>query len=183
MDNLYKIFVRSYCLRECPDEKFHALVEDIYFTEEVQGLERYAQHSTVNRLNHITAVAYMTYCLAENLGADSRAAARGAVLHDLFYYDWHDSNWEHRPSGYRHPGFALVNARILCGGTPGKIEENMILRHMWPLTPIPPKYKEGWLLTFADKYCANCELLLAKQGKFYRRFKNDVNRMKKGAMK
>lgn len=183
MDSLYNIFVRSYCLREVPDEEFHALIEDIYFTEEVQSLARFPQHSTVNRLNHITAVAYMTWQLAKRFNCDCEAAARGAVLHDLFYYDWHDKSWDHRPSGYRHPGFAVINARILCGGTPGKIEENMILRHMWPLTPIPPKYKEGWLLTFADKYCANCEMLLAKEGKFYRRFRADVNLCKKKANK
>ena len=72
MDSLYQIFVRSYCLREVPDAEFHALIEDIYFTEEVQSLERFPQHSTVNRLNHITAVAYMTYCLAKRFGCDRR---------------------------------------------------------------------------------------------------------------
>ena len=29
--------------------------------------------------------------------------------------------------------------------------ENIILRHMFPLNKIPPKYLEGWLVTFADK--------------------------------
>lgn len=37
-------------------------------------------------------------------------------------------------------------------------EQNMILRHMWPLTPIPPKYKEGFVLLYADKFCGTAEV-------------------------
>ena len=29
--------------------------------------------------------------------------------------------------------------------------ENSIVRHMFPLNIIPPKYKEGWVITYADK--------------------------------
>ena len=32
-----------------------------------------------------------------------------------------------------------------------------ILRHMWPLTPIPPSTKAGYAVTFADKYCSSVE--------------------------
>lgn len=30
---------------------------------------------------------------------------------------------------------------------------------MWPVTPIPPKSIEGFILTFADKYSASIESL------------------------
>ena len=30
--------------------------------------------------------------------------------------------------------------------------ENAIKRHMFPLTVIPPRYIEGWIITMADKY-------------------------------
>ena len=36
-------------------------------------------------------------------------------------------------------------------------EQNMILRHMWPLTPILPKYKEGYTILYADKLCGLAE--------------------------
>lgn len=39
----------------------------------------------------------------------------------------------------------------------------MILRHMWPLTPIPPSSREGIVLSLADKYCASREMKIAKQ--------------------
>ena len=30
--------------------------------------------------------------------------------------------------------------------------ENIIKRHMFPLNKVPPKTKEGWVVTTADKY-------------------------------
>lgn len=38
------------------------------------------------------------------------------------------------------------------------MEKNMILRHMWPLTPVPPKQKEGYVLLYADKFCSLAEI-------------------------
>jgi uncharacterized protein len=34
------------------------------------------------------------------------------------------------------------------------MEEDMILRHMFPLTPVPPRTKAGWLLCLYDKIAA-----------------------------
>ena len=45
----------------------------------------------------------------------------------LALYDWHDGDWSHRPHGYRHPGFAVKNARVLNPSI-SKKEENIILR-------------------------------------------------------
>ena len=41
--------------------------------------------------------------------------------------------------------------------------EMMIIRHMWPLTPLPPTSPEGMVLSLADKYCASREMKIAKQ--------------------
>ena len=46
---------------------------------------------------------------------------------------------------------ALENARKVMPLT--KKEENIILRHMWPLTVIPPVYPEAWIVSMVDKYC------------------------------
>ena len=39
------------------------------------------------------------------------------------------------------------------------VEANIIHRHMFPLTPIPPKYKESYLVSIMDKVCAIGEML------------------------
>ncbi len=33
-----------------------------------------------------------------------------------------------------------------------------ILKHMWPLTIVPPKYKESYIVAGIDKYCALMEI-------------------------
>jgi uncharacterized protein len=31
------------------------------------------------------------------------------------------------------------------------IEREAIMRHMWPLTPVPPRHRESLIVTYADK--------------------------------
>jgi uncharacterized protein len=40
-----------------------------------------------------------------------------------------------------------------------EIEEDIIKKHMWPLTLIPPKYKESFIVSFADKYLSSKEFI------------------------
>ena len=173
LGTLYDAYIKSYDLDRDLDKEFFDVVEKEYFSDEVQGLKIYPQHSEINRLQHITSVAYISYLISKKMKWNSRPITRAAVLHDLFYYDWHENDWSHRPHGHRHPGFALKNARELCGDLT-KQEENAIRRHMWPLTPTPPRYKEGFVVVFADKYCATQELLMSYVPRFDKRFK--VNR-------
>ena len=92
------------------------------------------------------------------LNIDEKSLIRGALLHDYFLYEWHEKDKSHRLHGFYHPSTALRNAKEDFDLNP--IEENMIARHMFPLTPIPPRYKEAWILCLADKYCATVETLL-----------------------
>lgn len=39
-------------------------------------------------------------------------------------------------------------------------EKDMIIKHMWPVTPAIPKYKETFILTFVDKYFAIAEAFI-----------------------
>ncbi len=81
----------------------------------------------------------------------------GALLHDYFLYDWHVPNAETRLHGLRHPRRALQNAREDFALTP--LEADIILRHMFPLTLVPPACPEGWAVCMADKLCALLEPL------------------------
>lgn len=153
--------MRSYKINPQSEKEFFDCVSDIYFTDEVQGLAVYEQHMDINRLQHITSVAYLSYLVCKKMGWDYESAARGAVLHDLFYYDWHEKDSSHRLHGYRHPGFALKNAEVLCGDKLTDLEREIIRRHMWPLTPTPPMKKEAFAVSMCDKYCAVKELIVS----------------------
>ena len=174
MSFLFDIFVKSYALSPEKDSRFFSYIGDLYCTDEVQSMRQYPQHSTVNRLDHIRAVTYMSFILSEKLSRNTKAATRAALLHDLTYYDWHDPDYSHRPHGLRHPRFAAFNAKLLNPDITKK-EERIILRHMWPLTPLPPSSIEGLIVTFSDKYCASREMKITKKEEMRKKFEDRLN--------
>ena len=116
---------------------------------------RLLQHGRVTVLEHSAAVAWMSLAIAGwlHLRVDRAALVRGALLHDYFLYDWHESG--HAWHGFTHPRTALQNAAQDYDLTP--TERDIILRHMFPLTPIPPATAEGLLVCLSDKICAVIE--------------------------
>ena len=159
MYDLFDLYVQSYSLTRENAPEFFEIINDIYVTPEFQSMADYIQHANITRLQHIMSVAFMSYTITKEKNLDYVAATRGAMLHDLFYYDWHvPGDGSHRLHGYRHPGFALRNAKALF--TLSEKEENCIRRHMWPLTPTPPKYQESWIVCLSDKYCAHQESMI-----------------------
>ena len=141
--------------------------EKAFFWEEVRQVcsssrmnksRTFYQHGKINIYVHSLRVAYICYYWVKkyHLHVDEKALIRGALLHDYFLYDWHDKEHEHkRPHGFFHPSAALCNAKqdfILT-----RKEENIIQRHMFPLTLIPPGCKEAWLVCLADKVCSTRE--------------------------
>lgn len=174
---LYKAYCKSYTLEKEKDSDFFRLIEKQYYSDEVQGLEQYEQHLEINRLQHITSVTYLTYKICNKLNLDTKSAAKGAVLHDLFYYDWRDDEtgrW-HKLHGYKHPKYATYNARELCPDITQK-ELDIITRHMWPLTIRIPNSKEGFIVSLSDKYCATMELLYSKVPSFKQKFLTEINK-------
>lgn len=132
---------------------------DILAHAAMQGAKRFPHHGQMSVFAHSAAVAYICAALALrlHLRVNMRALVRAALLHDYFLYDWHAwDGGEHRLHGLFHAGRALKNAR--ADFALSAVEENAILRHMFPLTPIPPRCREGWIICLADKLCAACEL-------------------------
>lgn len=140
------------------DEEYLACVQDILDHPVFQSMEQFIQHGSTTCKAHCIQVSYMTYKICKSRGWDYVSAARAGLLHDLFLYDWHTharETGEHF-HGLTHPRVAMNNA-ILHFQISEK-EQDMILRHMWPLTPIPPKSKEGYVLLYADKFCGTAEV-------------------------
>lgn len=115
------------------------------------------QHGDTSVFAHSVNVTLTCAKLARDLQipVDERALMRGALLHDYFLYDWHVPDPSHRLHGFRHPGFARTNA--LRDFQVGEIEQHMIARHMFPLTPLPPTCREAAILCVADKIVASAE--------------------------
>lgn len=140
------------------DAEYVALVEDLLATEEVQSLVDFTQHHYSNRLDHSIAVSYISYRVAKRLGADTRATARAGLLHDLFYYDWRTEEYTGGSHAYVHPRVAVENAEKIT--ELNDKERDIIIKHMWLATIAFPKYKESYIVTMVDKYCAINEVLV-----------------------
>lgn len=51
-----------------------------------------------------------------------------------------------------HPRLAVRNARKIT--KLNRVEEDIIIKHMWGATIAPPRYKESYIVTMVDKYWA-----------------------------
>lgn len=118
------------------------------------------QHGAVSTYEHSLLTARLAVRIADRLHlwhhVNLRALVRIALLHDYFLYDWHErGDGSHRLHGFRHGFRAARNAERDFGLT--HIERNGIRHHMFPLTPLPPRYLEGIIVSLADKISATRE--------------------------
>lgn len=143
--------------------EFYGHIASLLEHEQVRELDNFIQHFCFTRLQHCLDVSYYSFFLAKMFGWDCKSAARAGLLHDLFLYDRHTGDYEIKRHWTRHPRVALENAKMVCDLN--KVEENIIKRHMWLITPIPPRYKEGYVVTFVDKYCALREFAIATRAR------------------
>lgn len=120
----------------------------------------YIQHGSTSVYEHSVKVAYTSLYFARRfrLNIDEKSLIRGALLLITFFMTGMKRIKVIGFMAFITPSTALRNAKEDFDLNP--IEENMIARHMFPLTPIPPRYKEAWILCLADKYCATVETLL-----------------------
>lgn len=124
--------------------------------------ENFMQHGKTSVKTHCINVAQTAYFIAKKLklNVNERELIRGALLHDYFMYDWHENNWPNKIHGFTHPRKAFHEASK--DFKLSKRERDMILHHMFPLTPCPPRHKEAILLCLADKLCAIKETIHRK---------------------
>lgn len=134
------------------DAEYMSYVEDLMFTDEVQQLAEFKQHHFSTRLEHSISVSYLSYRLAKKWNGDVRSTARAGLLHDLFFYDWRTEDFDGGTHAYVHPRVAVKNAEKLT--ELNDLERDIIIKHMWLATIAPPRYKESYIVTMVDKYCA-----------------------------
>lgn len=123
--------------------------------------EEFIQHGNTSCLLHSIAVAYFCYKIAMFLGEFVNfrlyELVRGALLHDYFLYDWHiEPKRKNGLHGFSHPFTAFYNALFDFNLT--DVERDIITRHMFPLVPLIPRYKESHLVSLVDKVCSLYEV-------------------------
>lgn len=141
------------------DEDFIMIISDLLDQEKVQEMKQYRQHYNINCFEHCLFVSYNTYLICKKHHLDYISGARAGMLHDLFLYDWRKrENGRKGLHAYTHPKVALKHASTFLNLNDK--EKDMILKHMWPVTPAIPKYKETFVITFVDKYFAVAEAFI-----------------------
>ena len=148
-------------------DEYMELVADIILSPEIQRLENYDQHMGTSRLMHSINVSYDSYVLARFLGWNAEAAARAGLMHDMFYYNFRDVGYTAREHCREHPRIALENASRRFELT--ELEKDIIRAHMWLTTRTWPRYKESYLVTLVDKYCALEEFFRGLRRKIHKR--------------
>ncbi|MCR4703569.1 MAG: HD domain-containing protein [Saccharofermentans sp.] len=124
-------------------------------------MKRFTQHGETTVFEHCVAVAKYSLLIAYSLEKlfrieiDKDSLVRGALLHDYFLYDWHEKGQGRRFHGFTHPGVALKNADR--DFDLNEIEKDIIVKHMFPLTPFLPSHRESFIVSLADKWCALAE--------------------------
>ncbi len=139
------------------DLVFKTYLEEVMQNKKFLKMNRYIQHGNTSCLLHSIAVAYFSYRVSKmlKLNVHEEELIRGALLHDFYLYDWHAKYKPTRDLGFHgriHPKIALFNARK--NFKINHIEEDIIVKHMFPLTFYPPKYKESVIVSIVDKICS-----------------------------
>lgn len=127
---------------------FAEAVEDLLAHPKVQEMDRYIQHGHTTCLEHCLTVSRISCAICKHFRLDSRSAARGALLHDMFLYDWHEPDPGRSWHAFFHPAAALHHA-LSCFEL-NAVERDIILRHMWPLTLVWPRYRETLVVLMVD---------------------------------
>jgi uncharacterized protein len=140
-------------------EEFFEAIRDVMEHPVTQKMKDYPHHCDTSCYQHCLNVAYYNYHICRLLGKDYMAAARAGMLHDLFLYDWHTHTKETGDHfhGMTHPKAALAMAEKYFDLSDK--EKEIIGKHMWPLTLVPPKSFEAFLISLTDKYCGACEIM------------------------
>ncbi len=135
------------------DNYFISIISDMIENNTVKQMNDFKQHYETTCFEHCLVASYYCYLLCKKFNLDYISCSRAAMVHDLFLYDWRKrQNGRKGLHAFTHPQTAYDNASKLFDLN--EKEKDIIVKHMWPVTLALPKYKESYILTLVDKYCA-----------------------------
>lgn len=133
------------------DKNYKIIISKYLYSNKLYILSNVSHHDT-NRLNHSIKVSYYSYKICKLLHLKYESAAKAGLLHDLYYEQIDDCDRimdKIKLFANEHPKYALENAKKVCDLT--RLEENIILSHMWPFSKYVPKYVESFVVSIVDK--------------------------------
>lgn len=145
-------------------ESYRSCVVDLLAHPLVRSMDQYIQHHDVTTFDHSLVVSFYSYLACKKLRLDGRSAARGALLHDFYLYDWHIPGSRTGLHGFTHAMTAFNNARTHFRVNP--LEADIIRKHMWPLNLGLPRYKETVVVILVDKLVATLETVHLINGNY-----------------
>lgn len=127
------------------NEEFYLIIDDIIQNEHFLEIMN-VRHHGITRYNHSLRVSYYTFLITKKLKLNYIEATRAALLHDFFTDETDDMG------GFKaltsHPKIALKNAKKYFDIS--KLQEDIILKHMFPITLEFPKYRESVIVDIVD---------------------------------
>ena len=139
--------------------EFDDIIRDIANNDIVKQMNNFEHHLNTTCYQHCINVAYYSYIITKKLRLNYIDTARACMVHDLFLYSWKGNRIRGEGlHGFSHPKTALNNAKKLFNLSDK--EQDIILKHMWPMTIILPKYAESYIVSLVDKFCAIKEYII-----------------------
>lgn len=141
-------------------ELFKRCVKRLDEETNFRKLREYKHHIHTTTYEHSIAAAYISVYICRTIGfkCDIEKLIYAALLHDYYLYDCHEGSIKFH--FIKHPKISLENAKR--DWKLNKVQEDIIRRHMFPCTLIPPIYKESILVNIVDKICALYELIIPR---------------------
>jgi len=138
-------------------QEFNNILNFINEKTALESCKKYSHHGHTNLYEHSVAVAYLSYKILKRVNDKNLdEVIIGALLHDYFLYDWHIPDDNRKLHGINHPITALENAKKELALS--DISQDVIKKHMFPLTLTPPKYFGSWVVSLSDKIIATQEI-------------------------
>ena len=137
------------------DKEYLKIVSPILNSSELKKRKKWMHHEGVSLYEHLLIVSFLSYRICKKYHFHYKDAAIGGLLHDFYYNSWQDNLDKKMPffkqHGFVHAKEAMYNSYKYFPKYMNKRICNIIQRHMFPLNIIPPKYIEGWIVTYVDK--------------------------------
>ena len=127
------------------DSEFSRIVSPILDINKFNETKDIVHHG-ITRYEHSVRVAYYSYKITKLLKLDYKETTEAALLHDFFTNEVENKNSIQKLT--HHPNVAIENSMEYFDLSDKQID--IIKTHMFPVTFVPPKYLESWIVDIVD---------------------------------